>query len=97
MLAHVDALYSSLDGSESCLYDSIWCANEGYDGTICGYARIYMEQLYAFGTNDFPGYFMNDTHVASLAEIGDTFDKRTKLIFLRVILCHVFQSHYLIT
>ena len=46
MLTHVDELSGLLHALERCFYDSLRTSDECHDCTVCGFARIDIQDLY---------------------------------------------------
>ena len=75
VLAHVDELSRPFHGIESRFADRFRFAYKRHHRTVCGLARIHVEQPDAFVFFHFVCNQFDDFHVAPFAEIGDALNK----------------------
>ena len=75
VMTHVDDLRSLLHAAESRLGHRFGFAHESHHRPVGRLAGVYVQQFDALHGGDGVGYLLDDTHVAPLAEVGDTFHK----------------------
>jgi hypothetical protein len=75
MPAHVDQFRCLFYSAESSLTNSYWLTDKSNYSTVCGFTRVYIQELNAFHFFNFGRYPAYYLHVTSFAEIWDAFDQ----------------------
>jgi hypothetical protein len=75
MISHIDEFGSARNGGKGGLFDSVGAPDEGYNSPIGVGPRIDVEQRDARRCCDLGSYGVDGRLVATLTEVGDTFDE----------------------
>ena len=74
VVSHIDEFLGLGSAAESSFADSGRLSDEGYDGAVGSYARIDIEDLYAFDSGNGGDNVVNHGFIASLTVVGDALD-----------------------